>query len=456
LTAIRRTLSLYSPSYFEPVTHLTFLYIDSSMIKIIDRRTKKSTARSGNISPRKNPDIERTVSSILRSVQKNGDAAVKVYTLKFDGAQLQSLKVPVNEIRAMVRRGDTKFVEILSQAARNIRRYHSHQVQKNWKIQGADGSELRQVFVPVDRVGVYVPGGKAAYPSTVLMNVIPAQVAGVKEIHLVSPPNKNGDVHPDVLLAAGLLGIDNVYCVGGAQAIAALAYGTETIPAVDKIVGPGNIFVATAKRMVYGTVGIDSIAGPSEVVILADNSARPAYIAADLLAQAEHDERAVPILITTSRSLAESVRAEVNRMTEVLERKEIISAAIRNRGCIYIVPSLEAGIALVNDLAPEHLEIMTTKDEQVLKKIRHAGSIFLGDHSPVAVGDYYAGPNHVLPTERTARFSSPLSVDDFLKRSSVVRYTQKGIAAIAENAATFADHEGLSAHAHSLRIRTRP
>ncbi|MHB1049012.1 MAG: histidinol dehydrogenase [Bacteroidota bacterium] len=425
------------------------------MIKIIDRRAKKSTLQTGNIPTRKNPDIEKTVSSILRSVQKNGDAAVKMYTRKFDGAQLQSLAVPVTEIRAVLRKGDKKFLEILRQAARNIRRYHSRQVQKSWKMQGSMGTELRQIFVPMDRVGVYVPGGKAAYPSTVLMNVIPAQVAGVKEIHLVSPPNKNGDVHPDVLIAAGLLGIDNVYCIGGAQAIAALAFGTESIPAVDKIVGPGNIYVATAKRMVYGKVGIDSIAGPSEVVILADNSARPEYIAADLLAQAEHDERAVPILITTSRRLAESVRSEVNRMSVILERKEIIAAAIRNRGCIYIVPSLEAGIALVNDIAPEHLEIMTTKDEQVLKKIRHAGSIFLGDYSPVAVGDYYAGPNHVLPTEHTARFSSPLSVDDFLKRSSVVRYTQKGIESIAENAATFADHEGLSAHAHSLRIRTR-
>ncbi len=416
---------------------------------------KKSTTWSGNIPSRNNPDIDKTVSSILRSVQKNGDAAVKLYTRKFDGAQLRTLKVPASDIRAGLRKGDTKFLEILKQAARNIRRYHSHQVRKNWKIQGSEGNELRQIYVPIDRVGVYVPGGKAAYPSTVLMNVIPAQVAGVKEIHLVSPPNKNGEVHPDVLIAAGLLGIDNVYCVGGAQAIAALAYGTETIPAVDKIVGPGNIFVATAKRMVYGTVGIDSIAGPSEVVILADNSARPAYIAADLLAQAEHDERAVPILITTSKKLAESVRSEMNRMTEILERKEIIAAAIRNRGRIYIVPSLAAGIALVNDLAPEHLEIMTTKDEQVLKEVRHAGSIFLGDYSPVAVGDYYAGPNHVLPTERTARFSSPLSVEDFVKRSSVVRYTQKGIDAVAENAATFADHEGLSAHALSLRIRTR-
>ena len=425
------------------------------MLKIIAPRNKKFPNVAGNIPSRHNPDIDKTVSSILRSVQKNGDAAVKLYTRKFDGAQLRTLKVPASDIRAGLRKGDTKFLEILKQAARNIRRYHSHQVRKNWKIQGSEGNELRQIYVPIDRVGVYVPGGKAAYPSTVLMNVIPAQVAGVKEIHLVSPPNKNGEVHPDVLIAAGLLGIDNVYCVGGAQAIAAQAYGTETIPAVDKIVGPGNIFVATAKRMVYGTVGIDSIAGPSEVVILADNSARPAYIAADLLAQAEHDERAVPILITTSKKLAESVRSEMNRMTEILERKEIIAAAIRNRGRIYIVPSLAAGIALVNDLAPEHLEIMTTKDEQVLKEVRHAGSIFLGDYSPVAVGDYYAGPNHVLPTERTARFSSPLSVEDFVKRSSVVRYTQKGIDAVAENAATFADHEGLSAHALSLRIRTR-
>lgn len=425
------------------------------MIKIVDYRSVKSAVRPGITPAAGNSSVEKTVSTILRSVQKNGDAAVKAFTRKFDGAEVGTLKVPVSEIRNALRKGEKKFVEVLRQAARNIRQFHAHQVRQNWKIRRSDGTELRQIFMPLDRVGVYVPGGKAAYPSTVLMNVIPAQVAGVKEIHLVTPPNREGDVHPDVLIAAGLLGVDNVYRVGGAQAIAALTYGTETIPAVDKIVGPGNIFVATAKRKVYGIVGIDSFAGPSEVVILADNSARPEFIAADLLAQAEHDERAVSILVTTSRSLAETVRREMNRMTESLERKKIIVAAIRNRGRIVIVPSLEAGITLVNDLAPEHLEIMTTQDESVLRKIRHAGAVFLGGHSPVAVGDYFAGPNHVLPTERTARFSSPLSVDDFCKRYSVVRYTQYGIDRIADAAATFADHEGLSAHALSLRLRTR-
>lgn len=423
------------------------------MIKIVDHK-KKDTVRSYGIDAAvTNHGIEKSVADILRSVRRNGDASVKMYTRKFDGVRLRNLKVPVSEIRAALRKGETNFLAILKQAARNIRRYHSHQVRKNWKIREAHGSELRQSYIPLDRVGVYVPGGTAAYPSTVLMNVIPAQVAGVREIHLVSPPGRNGEVHPDVLVAAGMLGIENVYCVGGAQAIAALAYGTETITAVDKIVGPGNIFVATAKRMVYGTVGIDSVAGPSEVVILADNSAPPAFIAADLLAQAEHDVRAVPILVTTSRRLAESVRAEMNRLTKMLDRKEIIAAAVKNNGRIYVVPSLEAGIALVNELAPEHLEIMTTKDEEVLRKIRHAGSVFLGNFSPVAVGDYFAGPNHVLPTERTARFSSPLSVDDFVKRSSVVRFTHKRMEAVAEDAALFADHEGLSAHALSLRIR---
>jgi histidinol dehydrogenase len=424
------------------------------MIKIVDHKMKDTVRFQGTDSAVKNHAIEKSVAAILRSVRKNGDASVKMYTQKFDSVRLRNLKVPVGEIRAALRKSDRKFLAILKQAARNIRRYHSHQVRKNWKIRDVHGSELRQMYIPLDRVGVYVPGGTAAYPSTVLMNVIPAQVAGVKEIHLVSPPDRNGEVHPDVLVAAGMLGIENVYCVGGAQAIAALAYGTETITAVDKIVGPGNIFVATAKRMVYGTVGIDSIAGPSEVVILADNSAQPAFIAADLLAQAEHDVRAVPILVTTSRRLAESVRTEMNRLTKLLDRKEIIAAAVKNNGRIYVVPSLEAGIALVNELAPEHLEIMTTKDEEVVKKIRHAGSVFLGNFSPVAVGDYFAGPNHVLPTERTARFSSPLSVDDFVKRSSVVRYSYKRMESVAEDAAIFADHEGLSAHALSLRIRT--
>jgi histidinol dehydrogenase len=387
-------------------------------------------------------------------VRREGDAAVKRITKKYDGVALRSLVVPHNEIRSAMLKADKKFLAVVRQAVQNIRRYHQQQIRKEWRIGGVHGSDLRQRIVPLDRVGVYVPGGKAAYPSTVLMNVIPALVAGVKEIHLVSPPNSNGTVHPDVLVAAGVLGVTSVYPIGGAQAIAALAYGTQTIPAVDKIVGPGNIFVATAKRMVYGDVGIDSIAGPSEVVILADNSANPEFVAADLLAQAEHDERAVPILITTSSSLAEKVKSEINRMVKTLERKTIITASLKSQGRIYIVPSLQHGIALTNQLAPEHLEIITTRDEEVLRSIRHAGSIFLGNTSPVALGDYFAGPNHVLPTERTARFSSPLSVDDFITRSSVVRYTQKGIDAVAEDAALFADREGLTAHALSLRIRS--
>jgi histidinol dehydrogenase len=288
------------------------------------------------------------------------------------------------------------------------------------------------------------------------MNVIPAQVAGVPEIHLVSPPNKEGKIHPDVLLAAALLGIEHVYCVGGAQAIAALAFGTETIPAVDKIVGPGNIFVATAKRMVYGTVGIDSFAGPSEVVVLADSSANAAFIASDLLAQAEHDERAVPILVTPSRTLAMKVQAEIKRLLIELPRRTILDASLRGQGRIYLVATLQHGIALTNQLAPEHLEIMTIKDEAVLKQIKHAGSIFLGKYSPVAVGDYFAGPNHVLPTEGTSRFSSPLSVDDFIKKSSVIRYSKARMDSVAEDVAYFAEREGLTAHALSLRLRKRP
>ncbi len=425
------------------------------MLKIIDIRKKKSFSINSAGVRSSNASIEKSVAEIVRRVQKNGDDALKYYSKKYDGATITSIKVQPSEISTIQRNADASFVSILKESASNINAFHKAQVRKPFSLKQKENSELRQLYRPVEKVGVYVPGGKAAYPSTVLMNVIPAQVAGVKEIHLVSPPDKNGNIHPDVLLAASLLGIKNVYRVGGAQAIAALAYGTETIPAVDKIVGPGNIFVATAKRMVYGTVGIDSFAGPSEVVILADNSADPSFVAADLLAQAEHDERAVPILVTTSRSLADKVNSEVKRMLQELSRKNIITSSLLNQGRIYLVASLQQGIAVTNELAPEHLEIITTKDEYVLKQIRHAGSIFLGNYSPVAIGDYFAGANHVLPTERTARFSSPLSVDDFIKKSSVIRYSSKRMESVAENVATFADHEGLTAHAMSLRIRKK-
>ncbi|MFA5834017.1 MAG: histidinol dehydrogenase [Bacteroidota bacterium] len=423
------------------------------MLRIIDLRNKKANAFQSVGGPSGDSSIEKTVIEILRRVRKEGDKALRNYTKKFDGIEIDSISVSAKEIAAAEKHADKKFVRILKEAAANIRKFHSAQVRKPFLLKVQQNSQLRQIFRPIEKVGVYVPGGKAVYPSTVLMNVIPAQVAGAKEIHLVSPPDKQGNIHRDVLLAASLLGVRNVYRVGGAQAVAALAFGTDTIPTVDKIVGPGNIFVATAKKLVFGTVGIDSFAGPSEVVILADNSANPTFIATDLLAQSEHDERAVPILVTPSHSLAEKVNREVKRLLEKLPRKNILEISLRNQGKIYLVASLKQGIAVTNELAPEHLEIITTNDEKVLKQIKHAGSIFLGNYSPVAIGDYFAGPNHVLPTERTARFSSPLSVDDFIKKSSVIRYSQKRMSTVSEDAACFAEHEGLTAHALSLRVR---
>ena len=424
-------------------------------MKIVDVRKKNTTAIRSISGPSDNSAVEAVVAQILRKVQTEGDAALRYYAKKFDNAELRSIAVTPREITAAQKRADKNFVRILNAAAVNIRKFHRAQLRKPFKINVKNASLLRQIYRPIEKVGVYVPGGKAVYPSTVLMNVIPAQVAGVKEIHLVSPPDKNGNIHPDVLLAASLLGIKNVYRVGGAQAIAALAYGTKTIPAVDMIVGPGNIYVATAKRMVYGTVGIDGFAGPSEVVILADATANPTFIASDLLAQAEHDERAVPLLVTPSRAFAEKVNRELKRLLDVQPRKHILAKSLKGQGRIYLVSSLQQGIAVTNALAPEHLEIITSNDERVLQQIHHAGSIFLGNYSPVAIGDYFAGPNHVLPTERTARFTSPLSVDNFIKKSSVIRYSQKRMLAVADDVALFAEREGLTAHALSLRLRKK-
>lgn len=423
------------------------------MLKIIDLRNKKSFSFRSFAESKSAHAVESTVATVLRTVQRKGDAALRFYTKKFDRTELTDIAVSSKEINAALKYADKKFLAVLKKSAANIRRFHQQQVRKPFTIRVNGGSELRQIIRPIERVGVYVPGGKAAYPSTVLMNIIPAQVAGVKEIHLASPPGVNGTVHPDVLIAAAVLGIKNIYRIGGAHAIAALAYGTETVPAVDKIVGPGNIFVATAKKMVYGVVGIDSFAGPSEVVILADNSADPTFIASDLLAQAEHDERAVPILVTTSKSLAEKVNAEIRRLLDTQPRKHILAVSLNTEGRIYVVASLQQGIMVTNEIAPEHLEIITTKNETVLKQINHAGSIFLGKYSPVAIGDYFAGPNHVLPTARTARFSSPLSVDDFVKKSSVIYYSQKKMEEVAEEVAMFAEREQLTAHALSLRLR---
>ncbi|MFA6468240.1 MAG: histidinol dehydrogenase [Bacteroidota bacterium] len=425
------------------------------MMKIIDVRKKKIAAIRSISGPSDNSTIEAVVAQILRRVQKDGDTALRYYAKKFDNASLNSILVKEKEIDAARKKADKRFIRILNAAAANIRKFHQAQVRAPFTIKVKDASRLRQIYRPIEKVGVYVPGGKAVYPSTVLMNIIPAQVAGVKEIHLVSPPDKEGNIHPDVLLAASLLGIKNVYRVGGAQAIAALAYGTKSIPAVDMIVGPGNIFVATAKKMVYGTVGIDGFAGPSEVVILADASANPTFIASDLLAQAEHDERSVPLLVTPSRTLATTVNQELRRLLDTQPRKHILAKSLQGQGRIYLVSSLQQGIAVTNALAPEHLEIITTNDEMILQHIHHAGSIFLGNYSPVAIGDYFAGPNHVLPTDRTARFASPLSVDNFIKKSSVIRYSQKRMKAVADDVAFFAEREGLTAHALSLRLRKK-
>ncbi len=427
------------------------------MIKLIDARAIPAAriALPAQQNASSDKKIEKTAGDILNHVRAEGDAALRRYNEQFGGGKKKNLRVTPGEIAAAYARADTKFIAILKEAAANIRLFHKQQARTSWTITDGRGSELRQIIRPIEKAGVYVPGGKAAYPSTVLMNVIPAQVAGVREIHLVSPPDARGNVHADVLTAAKILGVKNVYRVGGAQAIAALAYGTETIPAVDKIVGPGNVYVAAAKRMVFGRVGIDGIAGPSEVVVLADAVANPAFVATDMLAQAEHDELASCVLITTSEALALDVREILIGFADELPRSAIMKKSLAGRSAIYLVKSMAEGIALTNRLAPEHLEIITGNDEAVLKKIMHAGSIFLGNFSPVALGDYYAGPNHVLPTERTARFASPLSVDDFLKKSSVVSYTPGRLSAAADSVIAFAMHEGLSAHAFSVAIRKK-
>jgi histidinol dehydrogenase len=425
------------------------------MIKLIDARSIPAEkiplpAVSDASSSKK---IDTTVEAILLQVRRDGDAALRMFNEKFNGGKKRNLRVTPDEMAAAYARADKKFIAVLKEAILNIRIFHQQQERAGWTIKGDHGSEVRQLIRPIEKAGVYVPGGKAAYPSTVLMNVIPAQVAGVREIHLVSPPDARGNVHDDVLVAAKILGVKNIYRVGGAQAIAALAYGTETIPAVDKIVGPGNVYVAAAKRMVFGRVGIDSIAGPSEIVVLADASANPAFVATDMLAQAEHDELASCMLVTTSEALAHDVREILTGFVDELPRRAIMKKSLGLRSAIYLVRSMTEGIAFTNRVAPEHLEIITKNDEAVLEKIMHAGSIFLGNYSPVALGDYFAGPNHVLPTERTARFTSPLSVDDFIKKSSVVSYTPARLTAAADAVVAFAMHEGLSAHALSVSIR---
>ncbi|RAK19972.1 histidinol dehydrogenase [Anoxybacillus vitaminiphilus] len=393
------------------------------------------------------------VLAIIDDVKRNGDQALKEYTKKFDGVSLQSLCVSEQEIEQAYTRVNEEMVEIIREAAENIRDYHERQKRESWMMMKEDGTILGQKVTPLDAVGLYVPGGTAAYPSSVLMNVIPAQVAGVKRIVIVSPPNKQGTLPAGVLVAANELGVKEIYKVGGAQAIAALAYGTETIQPVDKIFGPGNIYVALAKREVFGQVAIDMIAGPSEIVVLADETAKANEIAADLLSQAEHDERASSILVTPSMKLALEVASEVKKQLETLPRKEIAAASLENYGAIYVTDTLEEAVAAVNELAPEHLEIITKDPMSLIGQIRNAGAIFLGRFSSEPVGDYFAGTNHVLPTNGTARFSSGLSVDEFVKKSSIILYSEQALQENYTKIAALARLEGLEAHARAVEER---
>jgi histidinol dehydrogenase len=394
------------------------------------------------------------VQKIIADIRANGDAALREYTLKFDRVNLESFAVPEAEIEEAYGLVEQRYVEIVREAAENIRIFHEKQLRPSWMTTEENGTILGQKITPLDSVGVYVPGGTAAYPSSVLMNVVPAHVAGVKRIVMVSPPDKEtGKLPPAVLVAAKEAGVKEIYKVGGAQAIATLAYGTDSIQPVDKITGPGNIFVALAKKEVFGDVDIDMIAGPSEIAVLADDSAYADEVAADLLSQAEHDPRACSVLVTPSMKLAEEVAAEVEKQLAILPRREIAERSIEDYGAIYVTADLEEAIATVNQLAPEHLEVVVENAMEVLGKIHHAGAIFVGRYSSEPVGDYFAGPNHVLPTNGTARFSSPLNVDDFQKKSSVIIYSEKALKDNAAKIAEFARMEGLEAHARAVEAR---
>lgn len=405
------------------------------------------------------PEQNESALTIVADVKAEGDAALLRYTERHDGVKLDasSLRVTQAEIEAAYGKVDAAFLEAIREAAANIRAFHEKQIRNSWMDVQPDGTMLGQIMRPLQRVGVYVPGGKAAYPSSVLMNVIPAQVAGVPEIVMVTPPATGGKegIDPYILVAAAEAGVRELYRVGGAQAIAALAYGTETIAPVDKICGPGNIYVALAKRAVFGAVDIDSIAGPSEIVVLADDGADAAYIAADLLSQAEHDEMASSILVTPSVRLAQAVAAEVERQLKELPREAIARSSIDNYGAALLVDSLEEGIDVVNKLAPEHLEVLTEDPMRLLGFIRNAGAIFLGPYSSEPVGDYFAGPNHIIPTNGTARFSSPVNVDDFMKKSSLIYYSKEALMANGDKIMTLARHEGLEGHARAIEIRLR-
>ncbi|OJG09294.1 histidinol dehydrogenase [Enterococcus asini] len=397
-------------------------------------------------------DYAAVVQEILDNVKERGDAALIDYTAQFDGAEIAAIRVSEEEITDGMAKVDPAFLQVLQRAKANISEFHEKQVTQGFMLT-RNGAVMGQRVLPLAKVGVYVPGGTAAYPSTVLMNVIPAKIAGVQKIVLVTPPLQDGSVNPAILAAAKVAGVDEIYRIGGAQAVAALAYGTESVPQVDKIVGPGNIYVAAAKRLVYGTVDIDMIAGPSDVLIVADETANPVHVAADLLAQAEHDVNAQAILVTTQRSLAEATQKEVAQQTEQLPRKAIIEQSIAKNGKIILVENLERALAVANEIAPEHLELAVADPFAWLDQVENAGSVFLGHNTPEVLGDYLAGPNHTLPTERTARFYSPLSVDDFVKHSQYLYYGEAAMKAVADDVILFAETEGLGGHANSIRLR---
>ena len=414
---------------------------------ILENMLKRSPTQYGT--------YEAAVSEIIAAVREKKDEAVFAYTEKFDGAKLDASTVEVTqeEVEEAYRQVDQGLIDVIRKARTNILSYHEKQKQNSWFTSTEEGTLLGQKVTPLNRVGVYVPGGKAAYPSSVLMNVLPAQVAGVREICMTTPCNREGKVNPVVLAAAKEAGVQRIFKVGGAQAVAALAYGTESIPKVDKIVGPGNIYVALAKKAVYGNVSIDSIAGPSEILVLADETANPRFVAADLLSQAEHDELASAILITTSRSLAEQVDVEIRKFLETLSRREIIEKSLDNFGYLLVAESKAEAIETVNQIAPEHLEIVTANPFEDMMKVRNAGAIFLGENSCEPLGDYFAGPNHILPTNGTAKFFSPLSVDDFVKKSSVIYYSRDALEQIHTDIEAFAKAEQLTAHANSIAVR---
>ena len=426
------------------------------MINIIKADGKAETVFLSKIEERSrntNQDVTAVVTEIINNVRDRGDEAVREYTVKFDGKAPECFEVSKEEMEAAMQECDPALIETIKKAVDNIRDFHARQKQQSWLTTKENGVIMGQRVRGLSRVGLYVPGGTAAYPSSVLMNAIPAKIAGVKELVMVTPPMKDGKPNPNIMAAAVIAGVDRVFLMGGAQAVAALAYGTESVPKVDKIVGPGNIFVATAKKLLYGNVDIDMIAGPSEILVLADETANPKFLAADLMSQAEHDRLASAIMVTTSETLAEETVSQIERQVQMLSRRDIIEESLTNYGVIIVCDTMDKAVALANALAPEHLEVCCQNPMEYIGRLDNAGSVFLGSYSPEPLGDYFAGPNHVLPTSGTARFFSPLSVDSFVKKSSFIYYTENALDRDKEDIVRFANAEGLTAHANSILVR---